>query len=431
FAVSPTGVPVDLRPRSRQPRPRSRPHAWVAVLALVLAGGLLLDGCSGKGQQAAGGRRFGQGMSSGPLPVRAASATNGDIRIDLSALGTVTPLATVTVRTQINGQLMQIAFREGQMVKKGEFLALVDPRPYENALEQAQGQLAKDQALYNQAQADLQRYKALAAQDSISAQQLQDQEFVADQYRGAMQMDQAQVDTAKLNISYCHISAPVSGRVGLRQVDVGNYVQPSDSNGIVVITELDPISVVFNLPEDNIPRILQRMGQGAKLPVALYDRTNTTKLAEGTLAAVDNQINTSTGTANLRALFDNPGAKLLPNQFVNAELLVDTLHNVTVIPNEAIQRGVPGTFVYRVNPDDSVSVQVITLGPQDGDLVQVLSGLKSGDKVVTDGADQLKDGAKVSIANAAGTTAAPAAATQNSKAKWSGRHRRSSAGGNS
>jgi len=217
--------------------------------------------------------------------------------------------------------------------------------------------------------------------------------------------------------------------VGLRQVDIGNYVTTTDANGVVILTELDPISVVFSLPEDDIPQILQRMGQGAKLKVTAYDRTNTTKLAEGVLSAVDNQINTSTGTANLRALFDNPGAKLLPNQFVNTELLVDTLHDVTVIPNEAVQRGVPGTFVYRINADNSVSVQVVKLGPQDGDLVQVLAGLKPGDQVVTDGADQLKDGAQVTLANAAGTTSAPAAATKNSKSKWSGKRHRSSTGG--
>ena len=387
-----------------------------------------LSGCSAKGQQTGGGRRSAQGQQAGPQPVRATRASRGDIRIRLSALGTVTPLATVTVRTQINGQLVQVAFREGQMVNKGDFLAQVDPRPYQNALEQAQGQLAKDQALLSQARADLARYRPLAPK-LIPAQQLQDQEYLAAQYQGAVQVDQAQVDTAKLNLSYCHITAPVNGRVGLRQVDVGNYVTTADASGVVVLTELDPISVVFSLPEDNIPQIQQRLYSGAKLPVTLYDRTNTVKLAEGALSAVDNEINTSTGTAALRALFNNAGYKLFPNQFVNADILVDTLHGVTVVPNEAIQRGVPGTFVYRVNTDGSVSVQVVSLGPQDGDLVQIAAGLNPGDQVVTDGADQLKDGSKVSVADDAGTIPAPAAATQNPKAKWSGKHQRPSAAG--
>lgn len=414
---------------NRRPKSRHRhPAAWLVLTLLLMTACATLGGCSAKGQQTGGGHRAAQGQQAGPQPVRAARVSRGDIRISLSALGTVTPLATVTVRTQINGQLVQVAFREGQMVNKGDFLAQVDPRPYQNALEQTQGQLAKDQALLSQAQADLARYRPLAPK-LIPAQQLQDQEYLAAQYQGAVQVDQAQVDTAKLNLSYCHITAPVSGRVGLRQVDVGNYVTTADANGVVVLTELDPISVMFSLPEDNIPQIQQRLYSGAKLPVTLYDRTNTVKLAEGALSAVDNEINTSTGTAALRALFDNAGYKLFPNQFVNADILVDTRHGVTVVPNEAIQRGVPGTFVYRVNADGSVSVQVVSLGPQDGDLVQITAGLNPGDQVVTDGADQLKDGSKVSVADDAVTTPAPASATQNPKSKWSGKHQRPSAAG--
>jgi multidrug efflux system membrane fusion protein len=385
----------------------------LVALAVVFA---LYRSAHGGAQKGRTGR-FGQ--MTGPQPVQAAAAVKGDIPITLTALGTVTPLATVTVRTQINGHLMQIGFTEGQLVKQGAFLAQVDPRPYEVALEQAEGQFAHDQGLLHQAQADLTRYKALASQDSISAQQLDDQTFLVEQYTGTVKSDQGQVDNAKLNLAYCHITAPVAGRVGLRQVDIGNYVQTSDANGIVVIAEPSPISVIFSLPQDSVPQVLQRYGSGARLPVTLYDRTNTTQIAVGELSAVDNLVNVSTGTVNLRAVFKNADDRLFPNEFVNAVLLVDTLKDTVIVPAAAIQRGAPGTYVYVVGADDTVSLRVVSVGPTDGDRVAILSGLKPGEQVVTDGAEQLKDGAQVTLP-AASTAAPAAAATKHSWQKGSG-----------
>jgi membrane fusion protein, multidrug efflux system len=329
--------------------------------------------------------------------VGAETIANGDIRIILNELGTVTPLANVTVRTQINGQLTAVAFQEGQTVKQGDFLAQIDDRPYKVALEQAQGTLAHDQALLGQAQTDLKRYQTLARQDSIAKQQADDQVYLVGQYQGSVQSDQAQVDSAKLNIAYCHIISPVTGRVGLRQVDAGNYVQTSDTNGIVVITQEQPISVIFSVTEDNLPAVMKQVVGGAQLPVQAYDRSNTTLLATGTLTNVDNQINTTTGTVNMRATFPNEDFALFPNQFVNARLLVDTLHNVVRVPVAAVQQGAPGTFVYAINQDSTVSVRPIKIGPTDGAYSEVISGLSAGDRVVTDGTDRLRDGQKVTI----------------------------------
>lgn len=383
-----------------------------AILVVVLLVAFALHRSS-KGQRQAANTHRGFAQFTGPQPVQDAAVAQGDMPVTLSALGTVTPLATVTVRTQISGRLMQIAFREGQMVKAGDFLAEVDPRPYEVALEQAQGQLAKDQGLLDQAKGDLKRYQILASQDSISAQQLDDQQYLVEQYEGSTKSDQAQVDNAKLNLTYCHITAPVSGRVGLRQTDVGNYVTAADASGIVVITELSPVSVLFTLPEDQVSQVLQRLGSGARLPVTLYDRTNTQEIALGELTAVDNMVNTSTGTVQLRALFKNTDDKLFPNEFVNVVLLVDTLKGALIVPVSAVQHGVPGTYVYVVGSDDTVALRTVTLGPVDGERVAVTAGLKTGEQVVTDGAEQLKDGAKVILpqASTAAATAAPGAAT--------------------
>lgn len=353
-------------------------------------------------------------FNAGPMPVVAATATAGDMPVLLNALGTVTPLATVTVRTQINGQLVRIGFREGQEVNKGDFLAEIDPRPYQAALDNAQGVLTRDQAQLENAKRDLARYTKLVAENSIAQQQRDTQEALVKQLTGTVASDQAQVDNAKLNLAYCHIVAPVGGRIGLRQVDVGNYVQVSDANGIAVITQLKPISVIFTLPEDTLPQILKRLNAGAQLPVTAWDRSGKLKLATGMLTTLDNQIDTSTGTFKLRGQFDNSDEFLFPNQFVNTQLLVDTLHGAILVPNAAIQRGAPGTFVYVIGGDNTVAVRPVKLGPGDTNRVAIDEGLAAGDRVVVDGADKLRDGAKVTLPAEGGNAAdgrAPAAAT--------------------
>jgi membrane fusion protein, multidrug efflux system len=390
--------PSEPMPPSLPPRRRIWGRLIWILIGLVVIGAVAWVIFRPHAVQRAPTGRF---SSDQPMPVATATATTGDLPITLDALGTVTPLATVTVRTQISGQLMQIAFTEGQIVKQGDFLAQIDPRPYQATLDQNQGQLLRDQALLDNARIDLARYRKLVAQDSIASQQRDTQASLVQQYEGAVKTDQAMVSNAQLNLAYCHIVAPVTGRVGLRQVDTGNYVQTSDANGIVVITQLKPISVIFTLPEDRLPAVLKRVHSGATLQVTIYDRTQTNQLATGTLATIDNQIDTSTGTVKLRAQFDNDDETLFPNQFVNAELLVDTLHGATIVPTAAIQRGAPGTYVYLLAADQTVSVKPVKLGPADGERVAVTEGLAPGDKVVTDGADRLRDGAKVTIPDAA------------------------------
>jgi multidrug efflux system membrane fusion protein len=338
-----------------------------------------------------------RGAQTAPQLVGSATIDTGDIRIILNELGTVTPLATVTVKTQIAGQLIEIGFKEGQMVSKGDFLAQIDPRPYQVALQQAQGQLAHDQGLLDQAQTDLKRFQTLGKQDSIAQQQVDDQRFVVAQDIGTVQSDQAMVNSAKLNLTYCHIVAPVDGQVGLRQVDQGNYVQLSDPNGIVVITQMQPISAIFSVPEDNLPDIIKRLRGGAALTVDAYDRANVRLLSTGQLSTLDNQIDTTTGTLKLRALFLNPDDLLYPNQFVNSRLLVNTLTATVRVPVAAVQRGEPGTFVYVINANNTVSVRPVKLGPTDEGFMAVTSGLQAGEKVVTDGTDRLRDGAPVTV----------------------------------
>ncbi|HEX3573332.1 MAG TPA: MdtA/MuxA family multidrug efflux RND transporter periplasmic adaptor subunit [Rhodopila sp.] len=415
-------VAPDPMTRATPAPPRSRTGYWVltGLIAAGLAGGgwyLWSHPQSGHAPRTFTAGRNGQGA---PQPVGFATIDKGDIRIILNELGTVTSLDTVTVYTQINGQLQEIGFKEGQVVKKGDFLAQIDPRPYVAALEQAQGTLAKDQGLLAQAQSDLKRYQTLGRQDSIAQQQLDDQRFLVQQYTGTVQTDQGLVDAAKVNLAYCRIVSPIDGQVGLRLVDAGNYVQSSNTTGLVVITQMQPISVLFSVPEDNLPDIVQRTRSGATLSVEAYDRTNTRLLATGELGTLDNVIDTTTGTLKLRAMFANPDEMLYPNQFVNARLLVNTMQDTVRVPVPAVQRGEPGTFVYLINADDTVSVRPIKVGPTDGNYEAVLSGLNPGDRVVTDGTDRLRDGAKVALptehkaAAAAGATAAgtsPAATT--------------------
>ncbi|HTV89151.1 MAG TPA: MdtA/MuxA family multidrug efflux RND transporter periplasmic adaptor subunit [Stellaceae bacterium] len=384
-------------PSLYEPRPGGRRSVlWLLLLLLVVAG-LATWLVVRHGHEGGRTRRF---TTTGPMPVGTAKVTLGDMPVELSALGTVTPLATVTVQTQINGQLIEVGFKEGQMVRKGDFLAQIDPRPYQVALEQAQAQLAKDRAALNDAQVDLARYRTLVAQNSIARQTLDTQVATVQQDIATIKADQAQIDTQKLNLVYCHIVAPVGGRVGLRQVDPGNYVQTTSTTGIVVITQLQPISVIFTLPEDSLPEVLRRLHAGATLTAVAYDRTGATKLDTGTLETVDNQIDPTTGTVKLRAVFNNPDMILFPNQFVNVKLLVNTLHKADLVPVAAIQRGEPGTFVYVVKPNQTVAAQPVALGPGNAQEMVVTKGVQPGELVVTDGADRLKDGAKVRIAEA-------------------------------
>jgi membrane fusion protein, multidrug efflux system len=423
----PPGRPATAPPTAPPPRSRSHSVRWL-LLALLVVAGLAAWVVLRAGHNAAPARRFASG---GPMPVGTAKVAKGDMPVTLTGLGTVTPLATVTVQTQISGQLIQVAFSEGQMVKKGDFLAQIDPRPYQVALEQAEAQLAKDQAALKNAEVDLARYKTLVAQNSIARQTLDTQAATVKQDAAVILADQAQIDTQKLNLVYCHIVAPVGGRVGLRQVDAGNYVTPTNlTTGIVVITQLQPISVIFTLPEDSLREVLQRVQEGATLTAVAYDRTDATKLDTGHLETIDNQIDPTTGTVKLRATFDNPKQILFPNQFVNVRLLVNTLHDAEIVPVSAIQRGAPGTFVYLVKPGDTVAAQPVTLGPSDNQHVVVAKGLQPGELVVTDGADRLKDGAKVKLAAAAPPgSATPGSATPGSATPSGGKPMRQRPGG--
>jgi membrane fusion protein, multidrug efflux system len=346
-----------------------------------------------------------------PQTVRVLPVTTGQMPITIDALGTVTPFETVTIRTQIAGKLLDVGFAEGQMVKRGDFIAQIDPLPYRAALAQAQGQLAKDQALLAQAQGDFARYEALSKQDSISKQQVTDQEQLVAQDKAAIATDQAQVQTAQINLDYTHIVSPITGRAGLRLVDPGNYLQPSDATGIVVITQIDPISVIFSTPEDNLPRIAARLNTGAKLDVTVFDRANVNQLATGTLSTYDSQVDVTTGTIRMRATFDNPNGVLFPNQFVNVRLLVDTLTGVALAPNAAIQVGPSGNFVYLLGADSTVSKRDVVTGASAAGQTTITSGLAAGDRVVIDGVDRLRDGAKVTLADATannGVAAGPA-----------------------
>ena len=330
-------------------------------------------------------------------PVGAAKVEVGQIDETIAGLGTVTPLATVTVQTQINGQLMEVGFQEGQLVHRGDFLAQIDPRPFQATLDLAQGQLAHDNGLLEQAQSDLIRFETLGRQDSIAMQQVADQKFLVQQDKGLVQQDQANIETAKLNLTYCHIIAPVTGRVGLRLVDPGNYVQTTNTTGLVVLAQVEPISVIFVIPEDAIQDVWDQVRAGQKLAVSAYNRSDDKLIAAGTLESVDNLIDTTTGTVKLRATFPNTDEKLFPNQFVNARLLVRTLNQATVAPVAAIQHGAPGTFVFLIKPDNSIAVQKVQTGVTNGDRIQIRAGLKEGDTVVVDGADRLREGSKVRI----------------------------------
>ncbi|MDN7847821.1 MdtA/MuxA family multidrug efflux RND transporter periplasmic adaptor subunit [Burkholderia seminalis] len=422
---------------------RPRRTLMIGTLAVVVIGGLLwwhpwnrtpaagsaaqTAGASGGGAGGHRGRGGPAAMANVPQPVQVATATQGEMPIVLSALGTVTPLANVTVKTQLSGYLQSVSFQEGQIVKKGDVLAQVDPRPYQVALENAEGTFARDSALLATARLDLKRYQTLLSQDSIASQTVDTQASLVKQYEGAVKTDQAAIDSAKLNLTYARITAPVSGRVGLRQVDPGNYVTPGDTNGIVVITQLQPMSVIFTTSEDNLPQILKQVNAGQKLSVTAYNRNNTVPLETGSLATLDNQIDTSTGTVKLRANFDNKEGMLFPNQFVNTRLLVDVLRNATIVPTSAVLTGSIGQFVYVVKPDNTVTVRKVTIGPVDGERTSIVSGVALGERVVTDGSDRLREGSKISIPadkpkGASGTRGAGAASGASAASGAAGHH---------
>jgi len=382
-------------------RPRRRRGRLILIILLVIAGAVVWRLREAPAPQNATASRSGRDV---PTLIVPATVQKGDIHVSLTALGTATSLATVTVKTQISGQLTKVDFKEGQEVKKGDPLVEIDSRPYELALEQAQGTLAKDTALLEDAQLDLARYEGLAKTNAIPRQQLDTQRALVHQYQGNVSTDQAQIDIAKLNISYCHIVAPIDGRVGLRLVDAGNYVTPNDASGLVVITQITPISVLFSLPQANLPVVLKLFGAGAPVPVSAYDSSGVSVLASGELTTADSQIDTSTGTIKLRAQFANDKAVLYPNQFVNVSVLTDTLKDVATLPVAAVQRGVPGAFVYLINSDQTVSVRNVATGPSEGGMIAVTSGLMPGDQVVLEGADKLREGAKISLRQPGGGT---------------------------
>ncbi|HLH04758.1 MAG TPA: MdtA/MuxA family multidrug efflux RND transporter periplasmic adaptor subunit [Bryobacteraceae bacterium] len=345
------------------------------------------------------------------VPVVAEAAHMGNMPVYLEGLGTVTAFNTVTVKPRIDGQLISVNFKEGQFVKQGDVLAEIDPRPYqvalaqaEGSLAQAKGTLAKDQAALKDAQVNAVRDQELFKESIIAKQQLDTQVATVGQAQGQIEADkasieaaQAAIDTAKLNLTYTKITAPLSGRIGLRQVDSGNMVHSADTNGIAVITQLQPISVLFSIPEDQLPQVLEKLRAGAKMPVTAYDRAGRTKLAEGTLLTVDNQIDQTTGTSRLKAVFPNNDMALFPNQFVNVRLALDVRKNVLIVPADAIQRGPTGTFVYVVRSDNTVAVRSVKVGLTEGDSVSIDDGLQAGDRVVTDGAEKLNEGMKVSL----------------------------------
>jgi multidrug efflux system membrane fusion protein len=378
--------------------PRAKILIAVLLVAATAAAGYYYWNTSAAPAPAAatkGGRGPG-----GPTPVVAVPAAQGDVDIIVNGLGTVTPLRTVTVKSRVDGELVRVLFAEGQMVKQGDLLAEIDARPFQVQLAQAQGQLARDRALLENARLDLERYSTLFKQDSIAKQQVDTQASLVRQHEGAVAIDASQIDSARLQLAYARISAPISGRVGLRLVDPGNIVRAGDANGLAVITQLQPVAVLFTVPQDLLPPVLKRIHSGDQITVEAWDREQKAKLADGMLASADNQVDPQTGTVKLKAQFANDDGGLFPNQFVNARMKLDTLRDAIVVPSAAVQRGAQGMFVYVVQTDRTVALRNVKLGPLDGQRQAITEGLAPGELVVTDGTDRLRAGAQVEVASA-------------------------------
>lgn len=400
----PTGAPTAPLPEPTQAPPGPRVRGWLwFLLVIALAGGGIYHYELHKARvaqeeaekKAAEAKGKGKGKGGGAIPVVAIPARQGRINVYLDGLGTVTPLRTVTVKSRVDGQLARVHFREGEMVERGQLLAEIDPRPFQVQLQQAEGQLARDQALLTNARLDVERYRTLLAQDSIAKQQVDAQEALVRQYEGVVKADQSVVDNARLQLSYSRVTAPISGRVGLRLVDPGNIVRSGDAAGLVVITQLAPVGVLFTVPQDNLPRLMKRVQDDEPLLVEAWDRDQKSLLARGRLRAVDNLVDVATGTVKLKATFRNAENELFPNQFVNIRLRLETLEDQTVIQQGAVQRGGQGLFVYLVKEDMTVTARPVVLGPVDGARVAVVKGIAPGDRVVIDGIDRLREGTRV------------------------------------
>ena len=395
-AAPPIAPLADARNPQTQSRPRSRmPWIWLAAAVVLGAGiyGIWRYVQTPAASASASGRKGGAGAAA--TPVVATTARKGDINVYYTGLGSVTPIQTVTVKSRVDGQLMSVAYKECDLVHKGDALAEIDPRPFQVQLTLAQGQLLKDQALLENAKIDMARNQALLAKGLIPQQTLATQESLVAQDEGVVKTDQGQIDSANLNISYCHIKALITGRVGLRLVDPGNMVHAADANGLVVITQMQPISVLFTISEDELQVVLKKMRAGDKLRVDAFDRDNKTKLATGTLASLDNEIDPTTGTLRLRATFENEAGTMFPNQFINVRLLVEAKHGVTLVSTAAVQRNAQATYVFLVKPDKTVTSRPVTVGTAEGDDSEIKSGLNDGDVVVLTGIDKLQEGSKV------------------------------------